>query len=121
MLNQCDGIAYYAANADELVWKEDDVVEDVPAYVVQAVIGEESTDLYFDKESYHLVQEKFDETTRIFSDFRPFGDVVLAGKILEITNTERGERRLPITYETVEYDVTIEDWLFEEDMPKGVQ
>ncbi len=121
MLNQCDGIAYYAANADELILKEDDVVETVPAYVVQAVIGEESTDLYFDKESFHLVQEKFDATTRVFSDFRRFGDVVLAGKVLEITETKNGERRLPITYETVEYDVPIEGWLFEEDMPKGVE
>ncbi len=121
MLNQCDGVAYYAANADELVLKEDDVVEDVPTYVVQAVIGGESTDLYFDKENFYLVQEKFKETTRLFSNFRPFGDVVLAGKILEITDTKRGERRLPTTYETVEYDVPIEGWLFEEDMPKGTE
>jgi hypothetical protein len=120
MLNQCDGVAYYAAHADELILKADDVVEAAPAYVVEAVIGEDSTDLYFDKETFHLVQERYDGTTRIFSDFRRFGDVVLAGRTLEIAETERGERRFPITYETVEYDVPIEGWLFEEDMPKGM-
>jgi len=150
-LNLCDGIAYYANNAGEMTLKEEGVVElsdlpegrgekpkvvgTVPAYVAEVVIGENKIELYFDKETYHLIQEKYEETTqgrnnaevtvtttRVFQDFKQFGDVMMATNVRETVARPRGEQFfyqfLPYTYETVEFDSPIEQWLFEEDMPK---
>jgi hypothetical protein len=132
LLHRCDGIAYYAQRADRLVLKEDGAAEirekqgkageksgvSIPSYVVEAAVGEEKTELYIDKKTYYLVQEKYDNRTQIYSDFKKFGSVVLPSRIWEIVSAQRGERVLPITCRSVEYDVPIESWLFEEDMPR---
>jgi len=134
ILNRCDGIAYYAHNADTLIREKDAVVtwdEDAgnrwtketktatrQAYVVTAVIGSDTIELSIDKENFYFLQESSGNTRRIFWHFRKFGVVVLPGAVHEITATRRGERMTPYTYETVIYNEPIEEWLFEEDMPK---
>jgi hypothetical protein len=150
VLNLCDGIAYYANNSSEMTLKDEGVVElsdlpegrgekpkvvgTIPAYVAEVTVGENKIELYFDKETYHLIQEKYEEetqarnatvvvtTTRVYSDFKKFGDVMIATNVQETVARPRGERMfyqfLPYTYETVEFDSSIEQWLFEEDMPK---
>jgi hypothetical protein len=151
-LKLCDGIAYYAKEADEMTLKEEGVVElcdlpegrgqkpkvvgTVPAYIAEVAIGDKKVELYFDKESYYLIQERYEETTqgrnntevkvttcRVFQDFKQFGDAMVATTVQETVARPRGEQvmyqYLPYTYETVEYDSPIEQWLFEEDMPKS--
>jgi hypothetical protein len=133
-MNQCYGIAYYAANAESLTRKEDGVVSwrekpDLqsndykvvatrPAYVVSAVIGKETADLYIDKENFYFLQEVTPRLKRVFWDHKKFGEVVLPAKLLEIAGTAPREQITPFTYDTVKFNVAIEDWLFTEDMPK---
>lgn len=133
-LNQCQGIAYYAGKAESLSPKEDAVVEwrekpdlqsndykvvaSRPAYVIQAVIGKETTDLYIDKEQYYLLQEVSGRLKRISWDFRKFGEATLPSRVLEITTGGQGESFTPYTIESVKFNVPIQDWLFTEDMPK---
>lgn len=136
-MNQLSGIAYYANKAESLARKDDAVVEwrekadlqsneykvvaTKPAYVIAATIGKETTDLYIDKESFVFLQEVAGRSKRVFWDFKKFGDVTMPTKILEITAGSRGEQIIPITYETVKFNVPIEEWLFTEDMPKQVK
>jgi hypothetical protein len=133
-LNQCYGIAYYAGKAESLTQKEDAAVEwrekaDLqsndyrvvaarPAYVIAAVIGKETASLFIDKENYYFLQESIGRTKRIFWDFKKFGEVTLPSKVLEIVSTAQGERITPYTYDSVKYNIPIEDWLFSEDMPQ---
>jgi hypothetical protein len=133
-LNQCYGIAYYANKAESLALKEDAVVEwrekaDLqsndykvvatrPAYVIAAVIGKETVSLFIDKENFYFLQETTGRSKRVFWDFKKFGEVTLPAKILEIVAASQGERITPYTYESVTYNVPIEDWLFTEDMPQ---
>jgi hypothetical protein len=133
-LNQLSGIAYYADKAETLVRKEDAVVEwrektdlqsneykivaSRPAYVITAVAGKDTTDLYIDMESYYFLQEVTGRSKRVFWDFRKFGDVTMPTKLLEINAGSRGEQITPFAYESVNFNVPIEDWLFTEDMPK---
>ena len=133
-MNQCYGIAYYAAKADSLTQQEDTVVEwrekaDLqsndykvvatrPAYVIAAVIGKETVSLYIDKENFYFLQETIGRSRRVFWDFKKFGEVTLPSKVLEIVTASQGERITPYTYDSVKYNVPIEDWLFSEDMPQ---
>jgi hypothetical protein len=134
-MNQCYGIAFYANKADSLVQKDDTTVEwrekpdlqsntykvvaSRPAYVISALIGKETTDLYIDKENFYFLQEASGKSKRVYWDFKKFGEVVLPTKILEIGPGSQGERITPYAYETVKFNVPIEEWLFTEDMPKS--
>jgi len=134
-MNQCFGIAFYANRAESLVQKDDATVEwrekpdlqsnsykvvaSRPAYVISALIGKETTDLYIDKESFYFLQEASGRSKRVFWDFKKFGEATLPTKILEITAGSQGEQITPYTYETVKFNVPIEEWLFTEDMPKS--
>ncbi len=131
---RCYGIAYYASRAESLARKEDALVEwrekkDVlarefgvvasrPAFVIAATIGKDTTDLYIDKENFQFLQEVSGRTKRVFWNFKKFGDVILPTQILEITSGARGEQITPFSYDSVKYNVPIEEWLFTEDMPK---
>ena len=133
-MNQCHGIAYYANKAESLTQQEDAVVEwrekaDLqsndyrvaairPAYVIAAVIGKETVSLCIDKENFYFLQETMGKSKRVFWDFKKFGEVTLPSKILEIVTASQGERITPYTYDSVKYNVPIEDWLFSEDMPQ---
>ncbi|MFC1729213.1 hypothetical protein ACFL6I_02655 [candidate division KSB1 bacterium] len=133
-MNQCDGIAYYAENADELIWKEDteliwkepvDIqnqeyreVKTIQAYVLTAIVGTDTTDLCFDKENFYLVGESWGNTQRIYTDFKKFGGVTLASKFNEITQGRSGEVITPFSIEKVEYNTPIDEYLFTEDMPR---
>ena len=133
-MNQCYGIAHYADKAESLVRKEDAVVEwrektDLqsneykvvatrPAYVIAALIGRETTDLYIDKESFYFLQEVAGRSKRVFWDFKKFGDVTMPTRLLEIVAGSQREQITPFTYESVKFNIPIEDWLFTEDMPK---
>ncbi len=132
-LNQCYGIAYYAGKADSWSRLEDAVVEwkekpDLqstayktvatrPAYVITATIGKNTVSLYIDKENFHFLQEVSGRSRRIFWDFRKFGAVTMPSRILEVVSGSQGEQMTPYSYESVEFNATIEDWLFAEDMP----
>ncbi len=134
-LNQCYGIAHYADKAESLVRKEDAVVEwrekaDLqstaykvvaarPAYVITAAVGKETADLYIDKENYFFLQEVSGRTKRVFWDFKKFADVTMPTKLLEIVAGARGEQITPYTYDSVKFDIPIDDWRFSEDMPKA--
>jgi hypothetical protein len=134
-LNQCYGIAYYAGKAESLSRLEDAVVEwkekpDLqstaykivatrPAYVISAAIGKITASLYIDKENFHFLQEVSGRTKRVFWDFRKFGAVTMPSRVLEAVSGSQGEQLTPYSYESVEFNVPIEDWLFTEDMPAG--
>jgi len=131
--NRCFGIAHYATKAESATRKEDAVVEwrekaDVqsteykiaasrPAYVITAIIGGNSADLYIDKETFYFLQEVAGRSKRLFWDFKKFGDVTWPTKVLDITAGARSEQITPFSYESVKYNVAMEDWLFTEDMP----
>jgi hypothetical protein len=133
-MNQCYGIAHYANKAESLVRKEDAVVQwrekaDLqsndyrvvatrPAYVIAAVIGKETADLYIDRENFCFLQEVVSRSKRVFWDFKKFGDVMMPTRLLEIVAGSQREQITPYTYESVKFSVPIEDWLFTEDMPK---
>jgi hypothetical protein len=135
-MNQCYGIAYYAGKAESLIRKEDAAVQwrertDLqsnnyrivatrPAYVISATIGKETTDLYIDKDTYYFLQEAAGRSRRVFWDFKKFGDVTLPSRLLEITGSTQREQITPYTYDTVKFNVPIDDWLFTEDMPKSL-
>ncbi len=132
-LNQCYGIAYYADKAETLTLKDNAVVEwrekpelqsndyavvaSRPAFVIEAVLGKETTLLYIDRENYYFLQETAGRLKRIFWEFKKFGPVTLPSRILEITSGARGEQFTPYTIQSVTYNVPIETWLFTEDMP----
>jgi hypothetical protein len=132
-MNQCFGIAYFARFADafaleedaEAEWREkgdDDeaaytVTERRPAWVLSGKVGDEVVRLYVDKKTFHLLQEETEAGTRLFADFKKFGDVVMPARVLEITAGRQGEVVTPYTYETVAYNEAIEEWMFTEDMP----
>jgi len=131
--NRCSGIAYYAAKAESVTRKEDAVVEwreksDLqsteykvaatrPAYVISVVVGSNPMDLHIDKETFYFLQEAAGRSRRLFWDFKKFGDVTWPTKILEITSGARAEQITPFAYESIRYNIAIEDWLFTEDMP----
>jgi outer membrane lipoprotein-sorting protein len=115
-LNRCDGIAYYAENADSFSLMQEDVVGDRAAFVIEATLGERKAKLYIDQENFLLLKEEYDNVTLLYSDFKELGGAVRAGKIVETTT---GNRTVEITYtyNTVDIDVDIEPELFVEEMP----
>jgi hypothetical protein len=130
-MNQCFGVAYYAKHATALALKMEatadwmtksaagyQAAERRPAYVVTATTPAGSADLYIDKNTFYLLQETTAEGRRLYSAFREFAGTVHPTRILEITKGRSGEVITPITYDAVRYGEPIEDWVFEEDMPK---
>lgn len=130
-MNQCYGVSYYAKPATALALKADatadwmakaasgyQVTDRRPAYVVTATTPAGAVDLYIDKGTFYLLQENAPDLQRLYSAFRDFGGTVHATRILEITRGRGGDVITPITYEAVRYGEAIEDWIFEEDMPK---
>lgn len=130
-MNQCFGVAYYAKHATPLALSAEatsdwmaksaagyQVMERRPAYVVTATTQAGSTDLYIDKKTFYLLEERTADGRRLYSGFRDFGGTVHPTRILEITKGRTGEVITPITYESVRYGDPIEDRVFEEDMPK---
>jgi len=130
--NQCFGVAYYAKHATAMALKPDGtadwmtksadeyhVTERRPAYVVAVTTATGSTDLYIDKSTFYLLQEVAADSRRLYSGFRSFGGAIHPTRILEITRGRGGADAItPITYDVIRYDVPIEDWVFEEDMPR---
>ncbi len=133
-MNQCFGVAHYAKQATSLALKPEatsdwmtksasgyEVTERRPAYVVTVTTPAGSADLYFDKKTFYLLQETTAEGRRLYAAFHDFGGTVHPTRILEITQGRNGEVVTPITYDAVRYGEPIEDWVFEEDMPRKGQ
>jgi len=127
LFNQCEGIAYYANNA-QLRLKSEAEADTVGVYVIEAVVDNDTTQLYIDPDSFYLVQEKFSYSTRgrsvaktrKFSEFKKFGNIILPVKTVEIFSGEP-PTIFTTTYNSVEFDQPIEAWMFEEDMPKTAE
>jgi hypothetical protein len=115
-LARCDGIGFYAANADSLALIREDEVEGQAVFVIEATLGERSATLTIDQENSLLLKEEYEDVTLVYSEFKELGGAVRASKIHEITT---GNRTVEITYtyNSVEIDVEIEPLLFEEEMP----
>jgi hypothetical protein len=94
------------------------VTERRPAYVVTVTLPAGSVDLLIDKTTFHLLEEVTPQGRRLSSAFRAFGGAVHPTRILEITRGRAGELVTPITWDEVRYGVAIDDWVFEEDMPR---
>jgi hypothetical protein len=132
-LDQCEGVAAYAAHADAFTLQPDanvdwqvpvepgsttlKVTESRPAHVLRATIAGAVIELYIDKERNFLLQEVTPDGRRVFSDFKPFAGRTLATKINEFAKSRQGESLTPIVWKSVKYDVPVENWLFEEDKP----
>ena len=140
-LRHCYGIAYYAKHGTEASLGPDETVEWTPdgaasgnaaplvrpAYVVTTKVDGETVKLYIDKGTYHLIQETYltkdgeqlrVEGRRLARNFKAFGAVVFPTQVLDITvNREGRETVLPYSYDSVTFDLPIEDWVFEEDRP----
>jgi len=131
---QCFGVAYYLKYATartlnpeatvEWRWKAagatDYTVQDRrQAYVVAVMIKGEAVELFIDKGTFYLLQEVRADLRRLHHDFKDFGGVVLPTRVLEITKARNRETFTPYTYESLTLDGPIEDWVFEEDMPKS--
>lgn len=133
-MRHCYGIAYYANRAEALTrlddatvdWKARKVMrsqdyESVsrrPAFVIRALVGAQVTDLFIDKETFHLLQEATDTWKRVYSDFKDFGGAVWPTRVNDIAISKRGETITPYAYTSVAYDAPIEPWRFAEEMPK---
>ena len=131
-MDQCLGVAYYAKHATAIALKPDatsdwmtkspagyQVAERRPAYVLSVTTDRGTADLYIDKTSFRLLQETTADSRRLYSAFRDFAGTVHPTQILEITKgRNNAEVITPITYDAIVYDKPIEDWVFEEDMPK---
>jgi hypothetical protein len=132
-LDQCSGIAFYTGARGPLELKPDAQVAwepppavwtdtaaaTRPAWVIGVKIGEESRELFIDKETFYFLKEVTPTVTRIYWDPRRFSGVVMPTHILEMTKNRQGETQTPITYERVTFNGPIEDWVFREDMPAG--
>jgi hypothetical protein len=132
-LDQCYGVAFYAAHAAAFSLQPDAVVEwqvpvepgsstlkvleTRPAWVLRGIVNGAPVDLFIDKERSYLLQEVTPQGRRVFSDFRDFGGRVLPARINEFARSRQGETLTPIAWRSVKYDVPVEDWLFEEDKP----
>lgn len=131
-MNQCFEVAYYAKHATAVALKEEatsdwltksatgyQVSERRPAYVLTATTAGGAADLYIDKTTFYLLQETTPDSRRLYAGFREFAGTIHPTQILEITKSRNGADVItPITYSSVRYNVPIEDWVFEEDMPK---
>jgi hypothetical protein len=130
-MNQCLGVAYYAKQATAVAAKPDAtsdwmaksgtayaVTERRPAYVVTVTLPSGSADLYIDKATFYLLEEVSADGRRLYADFKPFSGTVHPTRILEVAKGRSGEVVTPITYDSVRYGEKIDDWVFEEDMPK---
>jgi hypothetical protein len=131
-MNQCFGVAYYAKHSTAIVLKPDatadwmtkstdgyQVTARRPAYVLTVTTDAGSADLYIDKSTFYLLQESTADSRRLYSAFRQFGGTVHPTRILEVTKGRNGADLItPISYDVITYDGRIEDWIFEEDMPK---
>jgi hypothetical protein len=130
-MNQCYGVAYYVRQATAAVLKPQatsdwlsksgtayQTAEQRPAHVISVTTASGNADLYIDPMTFYLLEERAADVRRIYSMFRTFAGAVHPTRILEITRGRSGEVITPITYDSVQYDGPIEDWIFEEDMPK---
>lgn len=131
-LDQCAGVAAYAKDSaafslqpDAVVqWQVAEpgttglkVVESRPAWVLRATIDGVVVDLSIDKQRFLLLQETLPDVRRVYSGFAAFAGRTLPTKINEYARGRQAETLTPITWKTVNYDVPVEDWLFEEDKP----
>jgi len=130
-MNQCYGVAHYAKHATSVEVKPDassdwmvkaaagyEVAESRPAYVLTVTLPSGTADLYIDKKTYRLLEEVTPEGRRLYAGFKDFGGTVHPTQILEVTKGRNALVYTPITYAAVRYGEPIEDWIFEEDMPK---
>jgi hypothetical protein len=131
--NQCFGPAYYAKQATALALKPEatsdwtppsggktdlPAAERRPAHVVSATTPTGTVELYIDKKTFYVLEESTAAGRRVYAVFRTFAGTVHPTRILEITRGRNGEVMTPITYESVQYGERIDDWVFEEDMPR---
>jgi hypothetical protein len=132
-LGQCNGIAHYARNAHALTlkgessveWKEKkdgttgyQPVETRRAYMISAVVDDETTDLWIDEQTFYLIQETAAGTRRVYHNFKPFSGAVWPTEVLEFVATRQSETITPFKYDSVIYNEPVEDWVFSEDMPE---
>lgn len=130
-MNQCFGVAYYVKQATATTLKPEgtsdwltksgtvyQATEQRPALIVSVTMTAGTVDLYIDPKTFYLLEERTADVRRIYSGFREFGGTVHPTRILEVTRGRNGDVFTPIVYDTVRYDEPIEDWVFEEDMPK---
>lgn len=73
---------------------------------------------YFARLLFEAIQEEYGNVKRKNSDFKKFGDAVLATTVDEITSSGQTDV-VNLTYNIIEYNVPIDQSLFEEDMPKN--
>ncbi len=116
MLNQCDGIGYYAQNAENLTLEPEEEVNERAAYVVTAVIGSDTTKLYIDKDNFYFLKEETGDRSRTYSDFKKLGGVRHATTIDMHIGGSRPQD-IPYRIISVEYNIPVEARLFEEDRP----
>jgi len=117
-LDRCDGITYYANEADTLIKKQEEKVNGKNTYVISAVIESDTTTLYIDKKDFYLIQDVYKNVKRLYSNFKEFGNTVYATDITEIQTFGERTSEVRFKYNTIEFDVPIDQSLFEEDMPK---
>ncbi len=129
-LDQCEGIAYFYNNADTLILQPEKKVKcvvkedttEIPAYVVTAIIEDDTTNLCFDKKSLYLIQEEYKVfrsiLTRVSTNHKKFGKVVFPGNVSEIQHGRRGDNETKFEFKTIEYNIPVDPELFEEDKPK---
>lgn len=132
LLDQCQGIAFYARAGvtlerrpdAEVVWPAvegwDPAVVPGPraAYVVAAKVGPDTREVFVDKATYYFLLERDDTTARYFADVRVFGGVRLPTRVLEVVKARNRETATPLHIESVVFDAPIDPSLFIEDKPR---
>lgn len=133
LLDQCQGIAFYARPGLVLERRPDAVVEwpavegweagVVPgpraAYVVSAKVGAHTREIFIAKDTYHFLLERDESTSRYYTDVREFGGVRVPTRVLEIVKARNRETATPLHVESVVFDAPLDASLFTEDMPRG--
>lgn len=116
----CFGIAYYSENAS-LFLKPEEKIEDKDVYVLGAVTDSDTSIISIDKNKFHFVREQYKDArgtvTRTYSEFKKIGKAVYPTKVLESIKG-RTEREVEIKYNDIKFNLPIEAWMFEEDMPE---
>ncbi|MFC1725368.1 hypothetical protein ACFL4T_07050 [candidate division KSB1 bacterium] len=131
MLDSWNGAANYRTNADSLILQQESTASyvldgdsvSVPAYVIKAKIKNEETVLYFDKNSFYLIQEEFKvysyQFKKVYLDFRKYGDVVFAGKRIEFSPGQASSRGIRYLNDEIIFDAPIDESKFNEFKPEN--
>ena len=119
--DHCFGIAYYSEDAAVFL-KPEEKIEDKNVYVLGAVIDSDTSTIYIDNDTFYFIREQYKDVrgtiTRTYSEFQKFGKAVFPTKVIESIKGRR-EQELEIKYSDIKFNVPVEAWMFEEDMPKS--